>query len=191
MTKRMVKGALLGVAIVAGTTGCEALVPFVISEATKDDGSDIGVFDAPLSVQIESARGTVQGREIAPEMLSPGGNRFGDQLQFLFRADTLSMHLTVNSAESSSLNPYTEFGRSPEDVGHFPRPAPIDAGLAGVPAASNAIFLACDDARGECLQARETSLEIVQTVDGRQGVLDCTLTDGSPVAIRFHYTEER
>lgn len=186
MKARLTTTFILVAAIGAG--GCEALVPLAISEATKGDGTDdVSSFEAPLTVELESVRGTIEGTTLSPEMLTPSGMRFGNSLQFDLAAqgEPLTMQLMVDSAESSSTNPYT--GEGGGDFGGGRPAPPPEPGTGGFETGPGAFLTACGD--GFCRDADDITVEIVQDAEGRRAVVDASWLDGDSVSMTFRYTE--
>jgi hypothetical protein len=168
--------------------GCEILGPYLISEAVGDEDDVTDSFFAPLTVSVESAQGQISGRPVTAEMFTMvGGERFGDQLTFRFAsADGIELQVTSQS-EGSSTNPYTGEGGDPS-FGD-PRPVLVDGGV-GMPIPADAFSSLITCAVGVCRSASTFGIEVEQTADGRDALVDGTWVEGDVVELSFHYTEE-
>lgn len=188
MNARTVTVLMAMVALAA--TGCEALIPLAISEASKGEPPPTST-SAPLSVEIESANGSVEGRALRVDSLLASGVRIDSALHFEVRdAADLSLSLDVSRAETSSDNPYTGEGGDP----HRPpegRPVPVDAGLGGLeptlPGVPGASLTVC--AAERCQRVEDFSVEIVETAEGRRALVEGQLPGGDQVSLRLRYTE--
>jgi hypothetical protein len=169
-------------------TGCEFVGPFLVAEATKDDPA--GSTSAELRVEIESASGLVAGTPVAPEMFSPTGERFDNQLTFRLATQGDLEVMVMTETESSSTNPYTGesgLGTDSPDIG---RPVPAE-GPEGVATISERFsdVLVCQ--AGTCRSADDFGVELVETDDGRRAVIDGVWGGGEQIEVTLHYTENR
>ncbi|MEC7525847.1 MAG: hypothetical protein VYE22_38555 [Myxococcota bacterium] len=186
----MRKSSLVVMALMAAlaATGCEALIPLAIGEATKDDGP-VASESAPLLVEIESVEGSIDGRVIAPDELRALGDRFGEGLEFQLVGQDIQLSLSVAS-ETSSNNPYTGEPGHPGDPGEpIGRPIPVDAGFGepGLPGGPGASLTVCNGST--CQPAADFTVEIVETAGGRRALIDCYGHGGEQLSIALRYTE--
>lgn len=170
-------------------TGCELAGPLLIGEATSSDDDDIRSSSATLTVEIESASGTVAGRTIAPEMFSPTGERFGSDLTFHLATPDRDLEVLVMSqAEGSSTNPYTgESGGDFGGGGGRPIPSGGPDGTGSSLIEPFADVLVCES--GFCRSATDFGVELVQTETGRLATVDGVWDADESVAISLRYTE--
>ncbi len=172
--------------------GCELAGPLLIGEATKGDDPG-GSTSAALTVSVDSAEGTVAGRNLAPEMFEATGDRVGQEVQIQLRtAGDLELWMTTQT-DTSSTNPYGggDFGGDFGDGsrgGAVPVPPP-EGGSDNAPTEPFAELNVCES--GVCRPADDFGIEIVQTESGRDAIVDGVWGEEEAIHVSLHYTEAR
>ena len=181
-----------GLALIAlGAGGCE-LLPGLIGGGSSEPAP---FTSAALTVGIESAEGSIEGIELAPDRIVALGSRFGSSLQFDLtevESNTL-IQVSLPSAEGSSENPYF-FDRGGPGGGFAPpgEPPPDDRPLddPGAFDPGAAVIVACGVA-ADCRQAEDFTVEIAQLPEGRTALIEGTFGGDDRVRITMHYREQR
>ena len=194
-TRLIIAGAALG------ALGCEALIPWAISEAEGPGDDDGALTSASLTVAVESASGTLDGMPLRPELFDTRGQRNFGELQFTLSAPAEGIEVFVSvDAESSGINPYTGESGGGGFPGEPPRPVPFDDGgvgdFGGAPPVSFSSVMLCSSVglgprESQCLDAKDFSVEVEQTADGRLARVRGVWDDGDEARFTLRYAEAR
>lgn len=171
-------------------SGCELAIPLIAAEVIGDEGS-VEPASASLSVQVESAEGTLNGQTLAPELLAASGHRHGSQLSFEVEVGSPDTMIVVDlsQADGSSVNPYRGdgFEEGLPEPGFFE-----DAGAflpqQGLASENAARFMVCHE--HDCVPAEDFDIQIEQTPEGRVASFEGAFGGDERARVVMRYTED-